>query len=246
MDDARFGRLIRLLRQRRGWRQVDLAARSRVGISVVARIEAGRLGPMRIGTLREVTSAFGLSFDPALRGLGADLDRLLDEKHAVLLGTCSNWLARTGWLLSAEVSYSEYGERGSIDLLAWHEAHRSLLVIEVKTELASLEATLRKLDEKTRLARTIGRRQGWDAEFVGRLLVLPEDRTQRRQVDRHRPILDLAFPLRGRAVQAWCRGPTGPMSGLIFLRLPANAGEPGRRRTRVRAASSPNPSAIKA
>jgi hypothetical protein len=201
---------------------------------------------MRMGTLRDVTAAFGLSFDPALRGLGADLDRLLDEKHAALLGTCSSWLSRTGWVPSAEVSYSEYGERGSIDLLAWHETRRALLVIEVKTELASLETTLRKHDEKTRLGGTIGRRQGWDAATVGRLLVLPEDRTQRRQVDRHGAVLDRAYPFRGRAVQAWCRSPTGPMSGLIFLRLPAKAGGPGRRRTRVRATPAPNRSAIRA
>jgi hypothetical protein len=50
------------------------------------------------------------------------------------------------------VSYSVYGERGSIDLLAWHPAIRTLLVIEVKTEVSSVEAMLRKHDEKVRLA----------------------------------------------------------------------------------------------
>jgi hypothetical protein len=215
-------------------------------LSVVARLESGRLGPMRVGTLRVVTAAFGLSLDPVLRGLGADQDRLLDEGHAALLGTCSTWLTRIAWLPAAEVSYSEYGERGSIDLLAWHEDSRSLLVIEVKTELASLEATLRKLDEKTRLARTIARRRDWDAKLVGRLLVLPEGRSQRRQVDRHDAVLDLAFPLRGRAVQAWCRDPSGPMSGLVFLRMPTTAAGHRPHRTRVRTTSPPNRSSIKA
>jgi Holliday junction resolvase-like predicted endonuclease len=67
-----------------------------------------------------------------------------------------------------------YGERGSIDLLAWHEATRTLLVVEVKTEVASIEATLRKHDEKVRLARRVAAdRFGWQATVTSRLLVLP-------------------------------------------------------------------------
>ena len=74
-----------------------------------------------------------------------------------------------------------YGERGSIDLLAWHEASRTLLVIEFKTELTSIEETLRRHDSKVRLAPGIAReRFGWDPAVDARLLVLPEDRTARR------------------------------------------------------------------
>jgi transcriptional regulator with XRE-family HTH domain len=236
MDDARFGRLIRMLRQRRGWRQVDLAARAGVGVSVVARLEAGRLGPIRTATLRTIVGAFGLSFDAGLRGLGAEQDRLLDEKHALVLGSGASWLKGLGWVTAVEVSYSEYGERGSIDILAWHPSSATVLVIEVKTELASVEATLRKHDEKARLARTISRREGWQPRSVARLLVLPEDRTQRRNVERHSAVLGSAYPLGTRAVRAWCRNPSGPMSGLMFLLPPASTrtGASGTRRARIR------------
>jgi hypothetical protein len=55
-----------------------------------------------------------------------------------------------------------FGERGSIDLLAWHESSRTLLVIELKTELTSVEETLRRHDSKVRLAPGIAReRFGW-------------------------------------------------------------------------------------
>ena len=234
MDDARFGRLIRMLRQRRGWRQVDLAARAGVGVSVVARLEAGRLGPIRTATVRTIVATFGLSFDAGLRGLGADQDRLLDERHAGVLGAGARWLEGIGWITVVEVSYSEYGERGSIDILAWHPSSATVLVVEVKTELASIEATLRKHDEKARLARTIARRLGWQPRTVARLLVLPEDRTQRRVVDRHGAILDSAYPLRTRAVRAWCRSPIGPMSGLIFLPQPASTRTATNRTRRAR------------
>ena len=43
------------------------------------------------------------------------------------------------WVTAAEVSFSEHGERGSIDVLAGHPDTRSLLVIEVKASLGSLE-----------------------------------------------------------------------------------------------------------
>jgi hypothetical protein len=40
------------------------------------------------------------------------------------------------------VTFSIYGERGSIDLLAWHSETRTLLVVELKSELTSIEETL--------------------------------------------------------------------------------------------------------
>jgi transcriptional regulator with XRE-family HTH domain len=227
MDDARLGRLIRVLRHRRGWRQVDLAARAGVGPGVVAKLEAGRVGPMRTGTICMIVSVFGLSYEGGVRGLGADEHRLLDEGHSALQGVCATWLSRLGWQTQAEISYSEWGERGSVDVLAWHAPSGSLLVIEIKTELPSIEATLRKLDEKVRLAPTMARRCGWHPASISRLLVLPEDRTQRRRVAAHASVLNGAYPSRTRAVRAWCTTPAGSIAGLLFL------ADPGAGRTMV-------------
>jgi Holliday junction resolvase-like predicted endonuclease len=66
-------------------------------------------------------------------------------------------LADAGWEVRAEVSFSSYGERGAIDLLAWHPETRTLLVIEVKTEIGAVESTLRVHDMKWRLAAQIAR-----------------------------------------------------------------------------------------
>ncbi len=236
MDDGRVGRLIRVLRQRRGWRQIDLARRAGLGQSVVSDLELGRLNGLSVGTIRRAVSAFGLSFDGAIGGLGANADRLVDERHAALMGACIRWLESHGWLTRAEVSYSEWGERGSIDLLAWHPRTRILLVIEIKTELASVEETLRKHDEKTRLSRAIVPSFGWKPVSIGRLLVFPEDRTQRRRVSAHAPVLNGAYPMRTRQVRAWSRLPSGPIAGLMFLPLTAPSRRmAGRgRRERVR------------
>jgi len=133
------------------------------------------------------------------------------------MGACARWLHRLGWQTHAEVSYSEWGERGSIDLLAWHSRSEVLLVIEIKTELASVEETLRKHDEKVRLAETVARRFGWQPRSIGRLLVFPEDRTQRRRIAAHASVINGSYPMRTRQVRAWCRAPSGPIAGLMFL-----------------------------
>ena len=243
MDDQKLGRLIRAVRHRRGWRQVDVAVRSGVSASTISRLEAGRIGRLRIDTLRDVAAAFSLSYEGMLRGLGADEDRLLDQRHAELLGACAKWLERLGWFVVVERSYSEWGERGSIDILAWHAPTRSVLVIEIKSELVSIEATLRKLDEKVRLAPKIARSLGWDPATISRLLVLPDDRTQRRRVQAHAAILERALPVRSRAARAWCRTPAAPMAGLLFLPTmhPLHRKAANGRRERIR--TPPNPPA---
>jgi hypothetical protein len=117
-----------------------------------------------------------------------------------------------------EVTYSVFGERGSIDLVAWHPATATLLVIEVKSELTAVEATLRKHDEKVRLAAGVVREQfGWRPGAVMRLLVLPDDRTSRRRVERAASVMERRYPLRGWDVRRWLRAPSGAGDGILFL-----------------------------
>ena len=217
MDDARVGRLVRAFRQRRGWRQADLALKAGVGPSVVSDIELGRLNGRTIATIRSVLAVFGLSVEISVRGMGAEGDRVLDARHSRLLGASLAWLERIGWKTAPEVTYSERGERGSVDILAWHEPTRTLLVVEIKTELVSVEETLRKHGEKMRLGAAIARPLGWSPSVIARLLVLHEDRTQRRRVLANERVMSNAYPARAHAVKSWCRAPIGAISGLLFL-----------------------------
>lgn len=229
--------MVRVFRQRHGWRQLDLARKAGVGRSVISDVELGRLNGRTIATLRAILGVFGLSVEMGVRGVGADSDRVLDARHSDLLGTCAKWLEDLGWKTAPEVTFAEWGERGSVDLLAWHPPTRTLLVVEIKTELASVEETLRKHGTKMRLGAVIARPLGWSPSAVGRLLVLPEDRTQRRRVLANEPVMRRAYPERSHAVKAWCREPVGGLSGLIFLTDSARSGRMvGRaRRERVRA-----------
>ncbi len=176
------------------------------------------MGGLTLDGIAAVFQALGGRIDLRPTWQGAALDRLLDEGHARLGGHVVEILRRDGWDTKVEVTFSVYGDRGSIDILAWHAASRTLLVVEIKTELGSVEGLLRPLDVKCRLARGIARdRFGWQATGVGRLVVMPEDSTVRRQVTRHTPIIDASLPHRSREVRQWLRSPDGPLAGLWFL-----------------------------
>jgi len=173
---------------------------------------------MSLNAIRRIATALDADLDVGIRWRGGALDRLLDERHATLVGALANRLSAVGWEVATEVTYSHYGERGSIDLLGFEPVTRTLLVNEVKTEIGSVEATVRKHDEKVRLAAAIAsERLGWHSARIARLLVLPADSSPRRQVARHAAIFDRAYPLRGAALSAWLRLPDRSVAGLLFL-----------------------------
>ena len=175
---------------------------------------------LSLRTMREIAGSLDASISFDLRWRSAALDRLLDESHATVVAAVMRELRGTGWEAEVEVSYAHFGERGSIDVLGWHAASRSLLVLEVKTDFPSAEATLRKIDEKARLAAIIAAdRFGWRAATVSRLLVFPARPTLRRRVARHAR----SWRLRCRSAVGWCAGGSAgrtggcPASGLLQI-----------------------------
>jgi hypothetical protein len=156
---------------------------------------------------------------------GASLDRLIDEGHARLSGLVAEYLGALGWWVEVEVTFAHFSERGSIDLLAWHAASRTLLVVEIKTELASIEGLLRPLDVKVRQSWRVAReRFGWQPLTVARVVVLPESSATRRAVARHSSVLTAGLPSRSSAVREWTANPRGTISGLWVLSSASAAG----------------------
>ena len=62
-----------------------------------------------VKTIRAVFEALGASVSITPCWQGAELDRLLDEEHALLAGRFSQVLKKYGWEVETEVSYSRYG-----------------------------------------------------------------------------------------------------------------------------------------
>jgi hypothetical protein len=188
---------------------------------MVWRMEAGRADDVTLRQVDAVVRALSARLELHVSWQGEGLDRLLDADHATLVEAVATELRSLGWEVAVEVSFNIRGERGSIDLLAYHPSTETVLVVEVKSVLPDLQATLVVLDRKGRLAPEIARQRGWTTRSVGRILVLAEGRTTRRRVDQHGAVFASALPNRTVATKRWLRSPvTGaPFAGIWFLAI---------------------------
>ncbi len=239
METQRAAQAFRAVRRHLRLRQADVAARAGVSQQHVSDLERGQISAMSVEDVGRLCEALDIRAVLTVSWRGGQLDRLLDEGHAALAGACASMLAPLGWEVLSEVTFSVYGERGSIDLLAWHAATRTLLVIEIKAEITSVEETLRRHDTKVRLASRIGReRFGVTPAAVGRLLVVADSSANRSRVSRQSALLDGPYPLRGISLRRWLSSPIGPGGGLLFLHT-ARSGATRLRPQRVRLARVP-------
>ena len=217
VDRIRFGLQVRALRIRKGLRQHDVARAAGVSRPLISKIEHGDIDTLTLGRLFEVSRAVEAVLDLRLRWRGEQLDRLLDEAHSGLVEAVVEMLKHDGWEVAVEVSFSIWGERGSIDILALHPATATLFVIEVKSVVPDNQAAILGLDRKARLAARIAEERGWQAKVVAKMLVVAATATSRRRVARSGATFDAAFPVRGTQLRRWLRNPTGTVSGLLFV-----------------------------
>src|SRR6187397_576392 len=216
MDNVRFGITVRTVRIRRGWTQDDLSAATHVSRAQIGRIEHGNADSIQLGTLRHVCAALEIRVDLVPRWRGADLDRMLSRRHAMLAESVVEALQRDSpdWRVFPEVSFSIWGERGVIDLLAWHRGRRALLVIELKTELVDVGETLGTMDRKQRLAARVAAERGWEPDAVSGWIILAAGRTNERRLAAFRSTLRAAYPADARQMRAWLRDPLGSIAAL--------------------------------
>jgi transcriptional regulator with XRE-family HTH domain len=217
VDAQRFGRHFRALRIRLERRQSDVGRDAGLSRSLIGSIDRGELDGVTVGALARAAASLGADVDLRLRWRGEQLDRLVDEAHAGVVETVVVRLRSLGWLVEVEASFSIWGERGSIDVLAFFPRTGALLVVEVKSVIADSQATLHGLDRKARLARSIVKDRGWIVRHVSRLLVVASGATSRRRVARLAVTYAAALPARGRVVRQWLVAPSTPVAGLLFV-----------------------------
>jgi transcriptional regulator with XRE-family HTH domain len=225
MDGVTFGRGFKALRIRKRMTQEGLAKAAGVSRGAIARIEGGLAERVTVETLETVARPLGARVICRLSWNGEGIDRLLDAAHAGVVEWVVRVLRDAGWLVATEVSFNHFGERGSVDVLAFYAETGCLLVVEVKSVVPDVQATLVTLDRKERLAIGIARGRGWDATSVSRLLVIRDDRTARRRIEEHKTTFGNAFPDRVARIRAWIRRPDGsaPLRGLWFLTTESQA-----------------------
>ncbi len=246
MDDQSLGTTIRSLRIRRGLRQSDLAGMAGISQPTISRLERGHLATLSLNTMRRVAGVLDVRIDVVPRWRGGDLDRMLNARHSRLHELVARRFTQLpGWTASPEVSFAIRGERGVMDLLAFHRQRDMLLVIELKTEIVDINELLGTLDRKRRLALSVGEAQGLPvgaSTTVSTWLIVAEGRTNRRRVGAHRAVLRSAFPTDGRTITGWLTRPNAPIRVLSFWpdSHPGNArsGLAGVRRVRKHASCS--------
>lgn len=125
-------------------RQEDVAVAARVPQALVSNIEAGRLTGITSGTLRRVFAAVDARFEGTVLWRGPGLDRLLDADHSRLVGAGAERLRAPRWdQVLIEVSYSVFGERGSLMRRGLVSAARPTLDISEADVQCGLEPTPR-------------------------------------------------------------------------------------------------------
>lgn len=212
------GRRFRAVRIHKGWRQQDLARRAGVSASGISRIEHGRFDQLTLAVVRRVARALDMRAQLVAHWHGGDLDRMVNARHAALHETAALRFARLdGWIVAPEVSFSIYGERGAIDVLAWHATRRALLVVELKSEIVDVQGLLGAVDRYRRLAPRIAAGRGWEPSTESTWVAVAAGRANARALAAHRTVLRAAFPSDGRQLSAWLRDPVERIDGLAFL-----------------------------
>ena len=177
------GRVLRMLRLRKDWRQSDVADRAGISASAVGRHENGAMGAP--ATLEKHAAVFGLRVELRVTGRAGSLIRLGDEEHARIVDSVAGWFRAQGFLIETEASFSEWGERGRIDLLAYEPATGTLVIAEVKTQLLDLQDLFGSLNVKERLAATIAERRGWKVNRCATILAVAQTAANRTMVREH-------------------------------------------------------------
>ena len=213
MDDRRVGRAFREVRIHLKFRQGDVAKEAGVSQRTVSEIELGRLEHVHLGVLRKVADVLDIKVALDAWWRSGRIDHLLDRAHAALVEHTVRILQAAGWITRVEVTFNQFGERGSADIVGWHPVERALLIAEIKTRIDDLQDAGAVFSRKVRiLPSVLARDEGWDALTVGRVLVFGDSRANRELVQGHRGTFDAIWPERTVAVKRWIGRPA-PASG---------------------------------
>lgn len=185
--------------------------------AAVSRLERGVLGGTTFAVLERVAVGLGAELDVRVRWRGEELDRLLDGVHASVVERVVGILVPLGWRCASETTFLIRGERGSVDVLAWHPPTGRVLVIETKSVVPDMQQMLSSLDRKVRLAGVIAAGRGWRANGVARAIVLPGTATNRRRVERFGSTLRTVLPNDGPEMRRWLADPAGSCPAALWF-----------------------------
>ena len=204
--------LVREARLLLGLTQRGLAASAGTSQTMISRIENARSDALDLIVVERLLRAIGatMSLGVSARHL-EDRRRQRDAVHARLNGYVARNLERDGWQPATEVWIGDAAPRGWIDLLAYREADRSLLVEETKTDIPDMGALQRSVAFYEREAAGVARRLGWRPKRVVVFVVALDSEVIHRRIAENRDLVTRAFPSPVDVTAAWLADPSRPV-----------------------------------
>ena len=177
MERRTVVRALRAIRRRKRWSQRQLSQKLDISQSEMSRWERAGLEECSVAEVERWATALNAHLALELR---VDGERpLTDARHAAVQTWVVNLLRSTGWIVEPETSFNHFGDRGRVDVLAYHPVVRILLVIEIKSRLDDAQELLGRLDIKRRIAPKIGAERGWPIAAIVPVIVFGENRSTR-------------------------------------------------------------------
>lgn len=215
LDDPRAARDLAdvIARSRRlvGWSQEELASRAGASQAAVSRLETGRTSGLDLQIAARLLHALGMAAELSIRDTHLrDRERQADAVHARLSGFVARGLERWLWLPVLEAEVGDQAPRGWIDILAYREADRSLLVEESKSDIPDVGGLQRSLSFYQSTAWEAARKLGWNPRRIAVLVVALDSDTIAGRLRDNREVLGRAFPERIGDVAAWLADPGRP------------------------------------
>ena len=206
--------------------QSELAIAAGVSRSLVAGIETGRVNATLDAVMR-IGDALGLDLEVVGRR-----PVVVDPRPSgVVHGRCSAYvgrrLGRQGWSVRREVEITHGRWHGWIDILAFHPGSRTLVIIEIKTQIEDLGAVERQLGWYERAALDVAAAIGWrPTAVVSWLLLLQSDEVE-AALRRERDLLRVGFAHRARQMREVLAGapPLAKGRGLALIDPSSRRGE---------------------
>jgi transcriptional regulator with XRE-family HTH domain len=190
-----LGNVVARTRRDLGWSQGRLAVRAGVSRSMIARVESATVN-VSLDVAAGVCDALGVQVDLTFRTPFIAERPQRDPAHARCSSYVQHRLEAVGWTVAREVEVVHGRSHGWIDLLAFEPRLRSLLIVEVKTELDDLGRIERTLSWYERDGWGAARRLLWrPARMATWLLVLATDVNDER-IRANRDLLARAFEAR--------------------------------------------------
>ncbi len=174
--------------------QAGLALRVGVTRSYIGTIRAGRRQP-DVHVIEAIADALGMDLEVVARvPIVHDRPRPRDAVHARCSGYVDRRLRTVGLETAREVEVVHGRSHGWIDLLAFDQRTRTLLVIDIKTRIDDLGAIERQLSWYERSAGEVGRSLGWRSRVVRSWLVVLASEEVELSLRVNRDLFDRAHP----------------------------------------------------